>query len=201
MALLIVWLIMFIQVWLIPIPAYVILLASTHTNLISSGFLNIASNDVIFFLVTISAYICGFCLSYYIGRKWGSKAVEWASGSKQDYEKWSNILTTKGKWWYALTVLFPFFPDDILCLVAGSVKLNFKFFFLVNTVCRSVGLICMIETLKFLGTWNSGGFPFTLLIWGIILLANIIALIVVKLKIKKNKKTIIDQNENKKDTL
>lgn len=185
-ALLIVWIILFLQVWLIPVPAYIVILAASHTNLVSSGFFNIATNDIIFFIVTLSAYICGFCLAYFIGRKWGIKAVEWAAGSKDTYEKWSKTLTTKGKWWYALTVLFPFFPDDILCLVAGSVKLNFTFFFLVNTICRSIGLLFMLELIKFMETWNSGGFPISLIVWGILLLANIIALIVMKIKNKKS---------------
>ena len=85
-----------------------------------------------------------------------------------------------------MTVLFPFFPDDILCIVAGSVKLNFTFFFLVNTICRSIGLLFMLELIKFMGTWNSGGFPISLIVWGILLLANIIALIVMKIKNKKS---------------
>ena len=184
-SLVIVWILNFLQVWLIPVPAYLILLASSHTGLISAGFLNFQINDLTFFLVTMSAYVCGFCLAYLIGRNWGSKAVKWAAGSENDYQKWSNLITTKGKWWYALTVLFPFFPDDILCLLAGSVKLNFKFFFIVNLVCRSIGLICTIELIKFMGTWNSGGFPITILFWGLILLAIIIMLIVYKIKLKK----------------
>ena len=183
-SLIIVWIIMFLQVWLIPVPAYVVLLAATHTKLISTGFLNISSNDILFFCVTISAYIAGFIVAYIIGYKWGQKAVQWVAGSKQDYDKWSTLLTTKGKWWYALTVLLPLFPDDLLCFVAGSVKLNFKFYFIVNTICRSIGLIFMIETLKFMGTWNSSGFPVTALIWGIILFIEIIALIIIKIKYK-----------------
>ena len=185
LALIIVWAIMFLQVWLIPIPAYIVLLAATHTQLISSGFLVIQSNDILFFFVTLLAYTCGFIAAYLIGYKWGQKAVQWAAGSKEDYDKWSNLLTTKGKWWYALTVLFPFFPDDLLCIVAGSVKLNFKFYFIVNLVCRAIGLVFMIEALKFMGTWNSSGFPVTALIWGIILLALIALLIVYKIKLKK----------------
>lgn len=183
-ALIIVWVIMFLQVWLVPVPAYVVLLAATHTALISSGFLVIGANDILFFCVTLSAYIIGFIIAYLIGYKWGQKALIWAAGSKQDYEKWSILLTTKGKWWYALTVLLPFFPDDFLCFVAGSVKLNFKFYFIVNSTCRAIGLICMMEALKFMGTWNASGFPVTALIWGIVLLAIIIALIILKIKLK-----------------
>ena len=181
----IVWIIMFLQVWLIPVPAYVVLLAATHTQLISSGFLIIGANDVLFFCITLSAYIIGFIVAYLIGYKWGQKALVWAAGSKQDYQKWSELITTKGKWWYALTVLLPFFPDDFLCIVAGSVKLNFKFYFVVNTICRAIGLVCMMEALKFMGTWNSSGFPVTALVWGIVLLANIVALIIFKIKLNK----------------
>lgn len=181
----IIWILMFLQAWLIPLPAYVVLLASTHTNLLSQGFLNIQNTDIIFFCVTISAYICGFLLSYFIGYKWGAKAVEWAAGSKQDYDRWSKTLCKKGKWWYMLTVLLPFFPDDIICIVAGSLKFDFKFYCIVNVICRAIGLFCMIETLKFLGTWNSSGVPITAICWGIILLTLIILLVVFKSKLKK----------------
>ena len=194
-SLIIVWIIMYIQVWLVPIPAYVVLLAATHTQLISAGFLNIGINDVIFYLITLSAYICGFITAYFIGYKWGKKAVEWAAGSKEDYDKWSTFLCTKGKWWYALTVLLPVFPDDLLCIVAGSVRFNFKFFTIVNIVCRSIGLLFMIESLKFMGSWNESGFPVTALCWGIVLLAIIVSLIVFKIILVKDK-----NNQNFKES-
>ncbi len=191
-ALLIAWILLFLQVWLIPVPAYIVLLSATHTSLLSTGFLNIGSNDIIFFIVAMSAYICGFLTAYFIGYKWGSKAARWVAGSDADYQKWSDVLSQKGKWYYALTVLFPFFPDDLLCILAGSMKFDFKFYCLANVVCRAIGLFCMIEMLKFMGTWNSGGFPFTILVWSLILFALIVCYIVLYVRDRKNCKDCIE---------
>ena len=65
------------------------------------------------------------------------------------------------------------FPDDILCLVAGSMKFNFGFYVLFNFIGRSVGLITMLLTLSLIGSVG-GGFPFMLIVWGIVLLIEVI---------------------------
>ena len=80
----------------------------------------------------------GVAIAYILGFKFGSKAVRWCAGSDEDYQKWIKVFNTKGKWYYALTVLLPVFPDDILCIVAGGVKMNFGFFMIVNFICRFI---------------------------------------------------------------
>ena len=37
--------------------------------------------------------------------------------------------------------VFPFFPDDILCLVAGMTKMSFKFFFITMLIARPLAII------------------------------------------------------------
>lgn len=180
---LIIYLIMVIQVCLIPIPVYVVVNACI---LIDSMNLSLTSTDGwIFILVTMLAYMTGVALAYLLGRKFGSKAVKWCAGSEEDYQKWVNVFNNKGKWYYALTVLLPIFPDDILCIVAGGVKMDFTFFMIVNLICRFLGLITMIYSLGFAQSLNDGGFPWTLLAWGVALVLNVIALIVMKIMLKR----------------
>lgn len=162
-AYLVIWVIMFLQVTILNIPAYVILSASVS--------IGISTLSWEFILVTISAYMCGCLLAYLLGFKFGKKAVEWCAGSEEDYNKWCDVLNEKGKWWYLITVLFPFFPDDLLCLVAGSVRFNFWFYFCSNLIGRIIGLITMLYTLKLIGMIG-GGFPFMIIVWGVALLVE-----------------------------
>lgn len=168
-AYLVIWVIMFLQVTILNIPAYVILSASVS--------IGISTLSWEFILVTISAYMCGCLLAYWLGFKFGKKAVKWCAGSEEDYDKWCDVLNEKGKWWYLITVLFPFFPDDLLCIVAGSVKFNFWFYFFSNLIGRTIGLITMLYTLKLIGMIG-GGFPFMIIVWGVALLIEIIIYLV-----------------------
>ena len=173
-----IWLIMFLQVTILNIPAYSVLSACTA--------IGIKTLDIIFILVVISAYMCGAILAYWLGRKFGVKAVKWCAGSEEDYNKWSTLLNTKGKWLYFITVLFPFFPDDLLCLVTGATKFHFGLFCGMNIVGRSIGLITTILTLKLINK-VSGGFPFMIIVWAVALLAEVIAYIIINKRSKHEK--------------
>ena len=174
-AYLIVWLIMFLQVTILNIPAYSVLSACTAIGM--------STLSVWFIVDVLSAYMAGCILAYWLGRWFGKKAVKWCAGSEEDYNKWSSVLNSKGKWWYFLTVLFPFFPDDILCIVAGAVKFNFGWYTLMNFVGRGIGLVTTILTLKLI-TRVSGGFPFMIIVWAIALLAEVIAYIILSKRSK-----------------
>lgn len=188
--LVLVWLIMFLQVWLIPIPAITIIQIASHTSLISNGLFNFHSNDLIFIAITLSAYFFGFIIAYFIGYKFGKKALVWAAGNEEDYQKWQKFITTKGKWWYALTVLLPCFPDDFLCFVAGSVKLNFAFFTITNLICRLIGIIASIQTLNLIESASSSSPSIGFFIYLLISIVLFILLFVFKNKLKKENSTL-----------
>ena len=50
--------------------------------------------------------------------------------------------------YFYLRLIFPFFPDDILCIVAGLIKMRFRFFLLAVFICRtiSIAVICFLGT-------------------------------------------------------
>ena len=180
-----IWIVMFVQVCLIPIPAVVVIEAAMAVGVIQPKLGVIAMFGTwdlwLFVLVTITAYMAGALVAYFMGYKWGTKAIKWCAGDDVDYEKWCNLLNEKGKWYYALTVLLPVFPDDLLCLVCGSVKFDFKFFAISNLIGRSIGLICMLAALALV---NSGNGYLSMIAWGIALIAEIVAYIIIKHKIK-----------------
>lgn len=171
----VIWVIMFLQVTILNIPAYSILSVS-----ISVG-INIAGIE--FILTVITAYMAGCILAYWLGRWFGIKAVKWCAGTEEDFKKWCEFINKKGKLFYFLTILFPIFPDDLLCLVAGSVKFNFGLYVILNAIGRTVGLLTIIWTLKLIG-FGSGGTMITTILWAIVLLTEIISLIIFK-KCKK----------------
>ena len=85
--------------------------------------------------------MCGSLVAYFLGRLFGSKVLPWAIGQNkaEDISK----LLEKGKVAFFFMMLFPFFPDDLLCLLAGVSKMDFKFFILTNIVTRTLGLFCL----------------------------------------------------------
>lgn len=183
-----IWLIMFLQVSVIPIPAIIVITAAIGAGVLRTD-LGLAMFGLpetwLFILVTMFAYMLGACISYLVGRKWGRKAVKWCAGSEEDYDKWANFLGTKGKWPYAITVLLPVFPDDLLCLVAGSVKFDFSFFFFSNLIGRTIGLLTTLFSLVIIGA--GGGSPIAMIAWIVALVLEIIGYIIIKFYKRKDK--------------
>ena len=172
-AYIIIWIVMFLQVTIINIPAYSILSACTA--------IGIKTFHWVFILIVLSAYIAGCILAYWLGRWFGKKAVKWAAGSEEDYDKWSKVLNTKGKVWYFLTILLPLFPDDLLCIVAGAVKFNFVLYLIMNLIGRGIGLITIILVLQVINI-VSNGFPFMIIVWALALILEFIAYVIINKK-------------------
>lgn len=168
---LIIWVLMFLQCNVLNIPAVTLLELS-----ILAG---IETLSPIYILVVMSAYISGCIVSYFLGAKIGSKAVKWIAGDEQEFTKWCDVINKKGKWWYFATVILPIFPDDLLCIVAGSLKFNFGFYCFANAVGRSVGLVTMILTLKLVGHIG-GNFPTMLVVWCVGLIVELVTYLIIK---------------------
>lgn len=166
----------FLQVVFIPIPAYFITLTSMKMY---------PDQMLLLFVVTLLVVMLGVITAYWIGRKWGKKAVVWAAGNEEEYNKWLNVLQSKKtNLFYFLTVLFPIFPDDILCLLVGSIKMNFWWFLLCNFVGRAIGLI----TFMFVFTNISNGLT-SIIIFGILIIILFIYKMILKRRVK-NEHTI-----------
>lgn len=191
----VVWLVMFIQVCIVPIPAILALNAFLGAGIvdISQGGVNgvlhmfSQSGTWLFILVSLTASTAGAAVAYLIGKKWGIKAAKWCAGSEADYNKWSKFIVEKGKWPYALTVLLPVFPDDLICIVVGAVKFDFKFFIVVNFLGRAIGLITTLTSLVLIG---SGGKNMSAaIVWAIALAIEIILIIILSIKKPKSNPT------------
>lgn len=137
-----------LQVVILPLPAVVCYVPGTYiwgpgmaTLLASIG-------------VLIGALIC-----YVLGRLCGRRIVEWIAG-KEVTDKYADYLGKKGKLLFVMMQILPFFPDDILCLVAGLTKMNFPFFLVTMILVRPaiVAVYCYMgsgELIPFEG-WGIG---------------------------------------------
>ena len=171
-------------------PAMPIYTFCINTTLVSfkAGVWGLISLRTLFFtLFVTSASAVGSIVAYWMGRLGGKKAVKWIAGDEEDYNTWCKNLNRKaGKWVYSATVLLPVFPDDIICIVVGSMKMDFKFYSIVNILCRFIGTYCMLLFMrmpginKFFSSAVSGGFPWALLIYAIMFTISIIASILWK---------------------
>ena len=89
--------------------------------------------------------IIGSVIAYFIGRVWGKKAVIWIAG-KETTEKYSAYFGKRGKGIFVIMQILPFFPDDILCMVAGLTSMNFAYFMVVMCTVRPaiISIYCFL---------------------------------------------------------
>lgn len=92
------------------------------------------------FAITFSAVVTGslltFSLSRALGRDFADRLV-----SRKLSEKYQAVLHTKAPVFLTLAFLFPFFPDDMLCILAGLTRLSFRRFVLIVLLTRPWGLL------------------------------------------------------------
>ena len=189
------WLLMFAQVTIIPIPAMPIYVFCSGTKLVANGtgLFDLFSIETVFFcLFVVSACVAGSIVAYWLGRIGGGKAVRWIAGDEDDYNQWCKVLNKKGgKIFYACTILFPIFPDDLLCLVVGAMKLDFIYFTIVNIIGKLIGSFCMLVFIRlpiisdFFTSSRGEGFPWSIVIYISLLIITIVITIIWKIKINK----------------
>ena len=191
----ILWLLMFAQVTIIPVPAMPIYIFCNRTELVGGpGLSGLLSFQTLFFIIFVeSACIAGATTAYWLGRLSGTRAIKWIAGDEEEYQVWSQKLNCKwGKYLYAATVILPIFPDDILCLVAGAVRIDFGFFLTCNISGRIIGTIIFLIFLRlpyisqFFSTNVGEGFPWALLVYGILLFVVVIITVIWKKKVLRN---------------
>ena len=97
------------------------------------------------FLLTWGAVAAGsalvFALARALGQGFASRFV-----SEKLSEKYLDLIRRKRDVFLALAFLFPFFPDDLLCILAGLTDISFRRFFLLALIARPWGLLvaCMV---------------------------------------------------------
>ena len=119
----------FIQVTFIPIP----------------GAITIVAGNYLFgtwqaFLYSYLGMIIGAMFAFFLGKKLGRPFANWIVGSKEKVDDWLNRLKGKQNVVLFFMFLLPFFPDDILCTIAGLMPLSYLGFFMMQLVTRATSV-------------------------------------------------------------
>lgn len=92
------------------------------------------------FFLTYTAVISGsllvFVLARALGRDFAGRIV-----SRKLSEQYQAVLQTKAPVFLTLAFLLPFFPDDVLCILAGLTPISLGRFALIVVAARPWGLL------------------------------------------------------------
>ena len=123
------FLIQFLSVVLAPIPSNITSVAG-----------GVLFGTLPAFLLTYAAVASGsltvFLLARALGRDFADRVV-----SRKLSEKYQSILEAKAPVFLTLAFLFPFFPDDVLCILAGLTSISLRRFTLIMLLARPWGLL------------------------------------------------------------
>ena len=159
-----------LQCVVIPVP-------TTLTVLVGTA---IYGPFVAFLFATIGV-ILGSTIAFLIGRYCSRPVINWIFG-KDKIEKYQNLLNSRAELILFLTLTLPFFPDDLICMMAGVSDIRYIKFLLISIFARGVGL----ATISFFGSGKI--IPFSgwgIAVWAII---GIVAISLVIVGFKKRDK-------------
>lgn len=151
--------IQFAQVVVLPIPSFITVGASV---LCFGPFLGAVYSFIGSFI--------GSAVAFGIGRIFGYKVASWLVG-QDNLDK--AVQSVKGKDRAVLTFmfLFPFFPDDILCFVAGLSSMSWVFFIVMIFITRAISIFAATFSM------NNSIIPYDtwwgLLLWGAVLTVTV----------------------------
>ena len=121
-------LVQFLQVSLLPIPAFI----TVGAGVLLFGPLKGA-------ILSCIGIIAGSVCAFFIGKIFGYKVACWLVG-KEELDKGIKILKGKDKIILTFMFLFPFFPDDALCFVAGLSSMSWQFFLIMMVTTRIISI-------------------------------------------------------------
>lgn len=96
----------------------------------------------------------GSTINFLLAKKYGNKIVL-KLVSKKNYDKYITWLEKKDKFnkFFALAMLLPCLPDDLLCFLAGLTPMSFKKFILIILICKPWSIIAYSIGLDIITNW------------------------------------------------
>lgn len=92
------------------------------------------------FSLTYLAVVLGSMLVFWLGRQLGRRRISRWIG-KIHMEIYMGYVEKKAGVFLLLAFLLPFFPDDILCILAGLTAISYRWFLLLVLLARPWGLL------------------------------------------------------------
>jgi len=127
-------------------------------------------------LLTSIGVLIGSVISFGIAKFFGKKAIYWIVGKEQT-DKYLNLLKGKANLVIFVMLLLPFFPDDIICFVAGLTPMSWLFFLFTILMTRPLPIFL---TSFFIDTQFIPFSGWGLAIWGGILLIFAVSAFIIK---------------------
>lgn len=152
--------IQFLQVVVLPIPSFITVGAGV---LLFGPF-----KGALFSCIGI---IVGSIVAFYIGRIFGFKVAKWLVG-EANLKKGLNTIKGKDRIVLTFMFLFPFFPDDVLCFVAGITTMSSAFFIIMIFITRIISVFTASYSM------NNSIIPYNTW-WGILLWILFFALTII----------------------
>ena len=92
------------------------------------------------FLLTYGAVFCGSAIVFLLARAVGQKQVE-GFVSRKVSDRYLELIRAKRDTFLTLALLFPFFPDDLLCILAGVTDIPLGRYLLIVALARPWGIL------------------------------------------------------------
>lgn len=127
---LVLFLIAFLQVTFIPIPGAIVIIVG---NYLFGFWINL--------LLCYFGMLFASIFAFFLGRKIGKPFAYWVVGSKEKTEEYLKKLNGKETVILFFMYLLPFFPDDMLCVVAGLTPISYGKFILMQVITRFTSII------------------------------------------------------------
>lgn len=175
-------LILLLNVVILPLPAFLFIIAGVAIY-----------GPLIAFIINYISFVVGSIICFLVGKVFGQRVICWCIG-KENTKKYKSLLGNKGKVLFIIMQILPFFPDDILCMVAGLTSMSFKFFLITILISKIIYIlpVCLLGTGSII-PFSGWGIPvwiaiFALLTMAFILFCKYQTQIENKLKVAFNKK-------------
>lgn len=154
----------FLQVTVLPLP-------STITTLAGIALFGVWKTV----LYSSIGIISGSMFAFFLGRTCGVKLVVWICGAKM-FEKYRRFSEGKDELLLYAMFLLPFFPDDLLCLLAGLGTMSYRSFFVMMAITRPIGALWVAGVFK-----GAVSIPFSgwgIAVWAVIFAATVTLFVV-----------------------
>ena len=119
----------FLQVTIVPIPSTVTILAGAFLF-----------DPLPSFFYSYIGIMLGAWFGFWLGRLIGRPYRNWIAGSREEADEWLAKLKGREKVFLFFAFLFPLFPDDLLCSVAGMLSIKFSTFTVMQLVTRTTSI-------------------------------------------------------------
>lgn len=127
----------FLQVTIIPIPSTITVLVGHYLF----GFW-------LSYFYSFIGMMLGSILAFYLGRWFGRRFINWLVADKDVVDKYLLKIQKKGNVLLFFMFLFPFFPDDLLCSVAGILPISSPSFILMQLFTRAITILTTLFMLS-----------------------------------------------------